>query len=327
MGPSVLFVGGTGEISLACIEQGLSRGWRITVLNRGGTAHMLPAGVEHVIGDMGSEKPYERLEGRSFASVNQFRIFDTDALSRDIDYWSGKTDQYIFISTASAYQKPPADCIITEQTPLANPFWDYSQKKADCETLVMQAHAAGRLPVTIVRPSHTYRTRMPLPLGDQLNVIDRIMRGQPIIVPGDGTSIWTATHASDFAAAYVHVVGNSQTLGEAYHITHHRGWMWRDLIRIAARTLDAPQPTIVGVPTARLITANDAWRGPLLGDKTWSVIFDNTKIKSIANDWSAQIDPPQGTRLALPAVRNKMKNYQPDEQLQALFDQLAKRFG
>jgi nucleoside-diphosphate-sugar epimerase len=289
----VLYIGGTGEISFECIHESVRLGHDVTVFNRGTHNAGLPAACRHVAGDVHDDDACARLAAQDFDVVCQFRLFSTEAMRRDLATFRGHCGQYVFISSASAYQKPVRDLPITEATPLANPFWAYSQAKADMEALLRDQ---ADLPCTIVRPSHTYRTRMPTPMGDNVEV-SRLLRRKPVVVHGDGESLWTVTHARDFARPFARLLGNARAIGEAFHITADRQWSWNEIFAAIAAALGVREYSLVHVASEVLIRYHPAWQGPLFGDKAYSVIFDNTKVKAVAGDFACPIDPWRGMRM------------------------------
>ena len=220
-----------------------------------------------------------KLAALDFDVVCQFRLFTTAAMARDIGLFSGHTSQYVFISSASVYRKPVRGLPITESTPLENPYWAYSRAKADMEGLLRSQTA---LPYTIIRPSHTYRTKMPAPLGGE---VSRMLRGKPVVVPGDGESLWTVTHAEDFARPFARLLGAPRVLGEAFHITNDRQWPWNEILEAIAAAIGVGDLELVHVASDTLIRYRPEWEGPLLGDKSPSVIFDNSKIKAAVGDF------------------------------------------
>ena len=234
----VLFIGGTGNISSCVSKLALDKGIELYHLNRG---HNLPVkGAINLIADIHNpEQTRKVLENHRWEVVVNWVAFTKEDVIRDIDLFKNRTSQYIFISSASAYQKPPLNYIITEETQLENPFWDYSQNKIDCENLLMQEFRDRQFPVTIVRPSHTYNTVIPVTLGgwEEYTVVDRIKKGLPIIVQGDGTSLWTLTHANDFAKGFLGLMGNSQAIGEAFHITSDEVLTWNQIYATLARAV------------------------------------------------------------------------------------------
>lgn len=288
----ILYIGGTGEISFDCIHQSVALGHDVTVFNRGNNNAGLPSEVSFITGDIHDDAVYSKLADEKFDVVCQFRLFSTDEIRRDIELFTGHCGQYVFISTASAYQKPVRGLPITEQTPLDNPYWGYSQTKAEMERLL---RAQSSLPYTIVRPSHTYRTHMPTPWSGNIDV-SRMLRGKPVVVHGDGESLWTVTHAEDFAPPFVKLLGNERALGEDFHLTCDRQWSWNEILEAVAAALNVTEYQFVHVATDTLVRYNPDWAGPLLGDKAASVIFDNRKIKSVVGDFDCPIDPWEGMR-------------------------------
>jgi nucleoside-diphosphate-sugar epimerase len=291
----VLFIGGTGVISSACSRLAASRGVELYLLNRGQTERPIPEGARIVRGDIYNRASVERALGdTTFDAVVDWIAFTPGHVEADIDLFRGRTGQYVFISSASAYQKPLSSLPITESTPLHNPFWAYSQAKIACEERLMRAYREDGFPVTIVRPSHTYdRTKVPL-LGHYTS-IDRMRKGKKVIVHGDGSSLWVLTHHEDFAKGFVGLLGNHRAIGHAFHITSDEVLTWNQIYTYLAHAAGA-EPQIVHVPSD-LIAAYDPELGAgLLGDKAHSVIFDNTKIKGLVPDFAATIPFSLGAR-------------------------------
>ena len=309
---SILFIGGTGQISLPCVRLAVEAGHKVSVLNRGRTDVGLPAGVESVVGDMNDAATYAALGARNFDVVCQFRTYTAEQMKKDIAAFTGKTGQYVFISSASAYQKPAQHYVITEKTPLENPYWPYSQAKIACEAMLC---AQAALKWTIVRPSHTVRTGMPLAIGDGDAVARRLLRGAPVIVHGDGHSLWTLTRSVDLAVPFVKLLGNSQALGEDFHITNDRAFTWDEITHAIAAGLGVAA-NIVHVPTDTLIAYNKEWEGPLTGDKSWSALFDNAKVKRVAGDFTCADDLP--TILAESIANFSKRNATADQSPHAL---------
>ena len=309
----VLYIGGTGEISYDCIHETLRLGHDVTVFNRGSNNAGLPDGCHFIIGDVNDNAAYARLASEHFDVICQFRLFSTDEMSRDIATFAGHCGQYVFISSASAYRKPVRDLPITESTPLVNPFWAYSRAKADMEAMLT---AQTALPYTIVRPSHTYRTKMPTALGGE---VSRLLRGLPVIVHGDGESLWTITHASDFARPFARLLGNPAAIGEAFHITHSRSWSWNEILLAMASAIGVDNPELVHVATDTLVRYEPEWVGKLHGDKSASVIFDNAKVRSVAGEFEFLIDPWLGMQQV---AREYPPNREPNPQLDALYDRI-----
>ena len=320
MALSVLFVGGTGQISLPCVERAVAAGHRVTLLNRGRTAAPLPAEVEQVEGAFEDDGVYQAIADRRFDAVCQFIVFRPDQMRRDVDTFAGRCGQYVFVSTASAYRKPMAHHLLTERVPLDNPYWAYSRLKAEAET-VLSAQSA--LPWTIVRPSHTLRTKLPAPVGDGDHMARRLLAGRPVIVPGDGNNLWTITRSRDFAVPFVNLLGNERAIGEAFHITGNAAFSWDQIVTGVAAGLGV-EADIVHVPTDTLVRHNRDWEGPLRGDKAWSVLFDNSKVRAVAGDFSGAGGLATILAEPLEAFRARRHLVPGDEAAQdALFDRLA----
>jgi nucleoside-diphosphate-sugar epimerase len=278
----VLFIGGTGVISSACAALAVQQGIDLTLLNRGqNTARPAPIGVTVLHGDMRDPLGVASvLDGHSFDVAVDWIAFTPQHVQTDLDLLRGRVGQYIFISSASAYQTPPASLPVTESTLLDNPFWEYSRQKIACEELLVRAYRDAKFPMTIVRPSHTYdATKVPL-LGGYTS-LQRMKRGKPVLVYGDGTSLWTLTHARDFAKGFVPLLGNARAIGEAVHITSDEWLTWNQIYLTMAAALGV-EANLVHVPS-ELVNAYDPHHGEgLLGDKSHSMVFDNSKIKRLA---------------------------------------------
>lgn len=287
MSLKVLFVGGTGQISLPCVELAVAAGHQVSVFNRGQRHEALPAGVNSIVGDMKDPQSYARLGQQNWDVVAQFMVFTPEQMAQDIATFAGKTGQYIFISSASVYQKHPYAYMTSEATtPAINPYWPYSQAKIACENLMK---AAKNLPWTNVRPSHTVRSGLPTMLNEGDSVALRMLAGKPVIVAGDGTAIWTVTRSEDLAKPFVKLFGNRAALGEDFHITGDVGFTWDAIYMSIAKGLGV-EAKLAHVPTDTLIRYKPDWVGPLLGDKTWTTLFDNSKIKRVAGDFTCETD-------------------------------------
>lgn len=292
----VLFIGGTGVISSACAARAVSLGAGLTVLTRGATtARPLPEGAEVIradIRDPGSVRA--ALGDRSFDVVVDFVAFTPEHVRADIEVFTGRTGQYVFISSASVYQTPPARLPVVESTPLRNPEWQYSRDKIACEEVLVAAYRDAGFPATIVRPSHTYdRTSVPLIGG--WTALDRMRRGQPVVVPGDGTSLWTLTHHTDFAKGFVGLLGHPQAVGDSFHITSAEVLTWNQIYEIMAAAARV-EPRLVHVASRTIAAAVPALGPGLLGDKSHSVIFDNGKVKALVPDYVATVPFASGAR-------------------------------
>jgi nucleoside-diphosphate-sugar epimerase len=289
----VLFIGGTGLISSACARLAVARGVELYLLNRGQTSRPVPEGARVLHGDVHQPDSVQHALGNlTFDVVVNWIAFTPAQVSADIERFRERTGQYIFISSASAYQTPPASLPVTESTPLANPYWEYSRNKIACEERLMQAYRDEKFPMTIVRPSHTYDERS-LPMRGRYTVIDRMRRGQKIIVHGDGASLWTLTHHEDFAKGLVGLMGNARAMGDAFHITSDEWLTWNQIFHILARAAGA-QAHLVHLPSDFIAAFDPAWGDSLLGDKTHSMIFDNSKIKRLVPDFAATIPFSRG---------------------------------
>lgn len=290
----VLFIGGTGIISSACSELAVKKGITLYHLNRG-KSHRKIDGVNSIIGDIRNKDEAKKvLDGYTFDAVVNWIAFTPEHIQTDLEIFKGKTAQYIFISSASAYQKPPRKLPITEETPLDNPFWKYSRDKIACEQLLMDEFRINNFPVTIVRPSHTYdKTLLPTDWG--YTVLDRIKNGKKTIIHGDGTSLWTMTHHRDFAVGFIGLLGNPKAIGEAFHITSDELLPWNTIYELMARELGVKLNPI-HIPSDFIAQIDPRMGGSLLGDKTHSMIFDNSKIKRFVPEFQAKIKFEDGVK-------------------------------
>lgn len=298
-----LLIGGTGNISLPITRKLLAQGWQVTLLNRGNRQD--PAlDIEQITADARDEQSTKtKLSGRTFDVVAQFIAYKPEEIARDVRLYTGKTAQYIFISSASVYQKPPRSPLITESTPLHNPYWQYSRDKIACEEVLREAYDRDFFPFTIVRPSHTYGPGyLPLSIRGEngpWQVIERMRRHKPVLIQGDGTSLWTATWAEDFADGFIGLMGNDHAIGEAVQLTGDESLSWNQIYRITAEALGVPFIPC-HVPSDLLSAAKSYdFTGNLLGDKAHSVIFDNSKLKRLVPGFSAKTRFDQGVRLSL----------------------------
>ena len=289
----VLFIGGTGIISSACVDLAVARGIDVVLLNRGRATRPIPETVSVLQGDIRDKDAVSRLlQDMTFDVVADFVAFTPAHVETDLALFRGRTKQYIFISSASAYQTPPVNWLTTESTPLRNPYWAYSRDKIACEERLMVAYREEGFPVTIVRPSHTYDARS-LPLDGGYTVVHRMRTGKPVIVHGDGTSLWTLTHHRDFAKGFVGLLGNPHALGEAIHITSDEVLTWNQIVEIIADAAGV-EAKMVHMPSEQIAAFDANWGAGLLGDKAHSMVFDNTKIKRLVPEYVATIPFRQG---------------------------------
>jgi len=296
----VLFIGGTGFISTAVSRLALGKGIDLYHLNRGQRMSEL-TGVKSLVADIHQPAAVQAaLNDMQFDVVVDWIAFKPDDIERDLALFQGRVKQFIFISSASAYQKPPAYPIITESTPLYNPYWDYSRNKIACEERLLQAYRQEGFPVTIVRPSLTYDTNLPVATGGWgcYTLADRLLKGKPIIVHGDGSSLWVVTHAEDFGRGFLGLVGNQQAVGHAFHITSDEVLTWDQIYMTIADALGV-KANIVHIPSEFIAKVAPEKSGSLLGDKTWSAIFDNSKIKAFVPGFQAVIPFREGVRRTL----------------------------
>ena len=325
----ILFIGGTGIISTACTLLARARGMDVTLLTRGQHETQVPTGVKTLVADVNDPGLIQKLKDERFDSVVDWIAFTPAEIERDLALFRGCTRQLIFISSTSAYQKPQTHYLMTESTPLANPYWDYSRNKIACEELLLRAYRDEGFPVTIVRPSLTYGdTQIPLVLNSwqkPYTAVDRMIRGQKLVVPGDGTSLWVVTHNSDFAKGLVGLLGNQQAIGHAFHITSDEVQTWDQLFRIVGAAIGV-EPRLVHIPSDFIAACLPEKTGTLLGDKSVSVVFDNSKIKRFVPDYCATIRFADGIRQTLAWFDADPKRKQIDDQLNADMDRLIEAY-
>ena len=289
----ILFLGGTGNISTACVEHALARGHRVGILTRGQRA--CPSGVEAIVGHRDDPAALRRAADGRWDAVADFLAYTPAQVESATSAFAGRTAQYVFIGTAAAYDKRAARLPITEDAPLANPCWEYARLKIACEETVRGAHRDGKLPVTIVRPSYTYGpTWIPSGFGGQdYTVVDRMRRGLPLVCHGDGTALWVMTHASDFAVAFVGLLGHPGAAGEAFHITSDEVLTWDAIYETIARAAGAVA-RLVHVPSALIAALVPDKGGSLLGDKAASTFFDNAKVRGLVPEFQPKVSFAEG---------------------------------
>lgn len=322
----VLFIGGTGTISSAVSELAVKKGIELYLLNRGSRNERVPQGVRLIKADIREpEAVCAAIAGMKFDVVVDWIAYVPQHIEADIRLFSDKTSQYIFISSASAYQRPPVHYIVTEATPLCNPFWQYSRDKIACEERLMQEYRQNGFPVTIVRPSYTYNeTTIPYAFNSRKarwTIVDRILKGQVVIVPGDGSSLWTITHSRDFAKGFTGLIGNVQAIGNAFHITSDEVLTWDQIIGIIGRAAGV-EPLIEHVPSEFIGAFSPEHIGSLLGDKAVSVVFDNTKIKRLVPEFSANISLREGIEECVSWFRAEPSRCSVDEEFNILSDRI-----
>jgi len=322
-GLSVLFIGGSGVISSESAWLAVRRGIDLTVLNRGSTElRPLPPGATVRHGDVRDPASVRAALGdREFDAVVNWVAYTPRHVQADIDLFRGRAGQYVFISSASAYQKPPSRQPVTESTSLRNPYWQYARDKIACEVLLTEAYRNGGFPATIVRPSHTY-DKTKIPLSGKWTALARMRAGREVVVHGDGTSLWTLTHSADFARGFVPLLGHRRTLGEAFHITSDDVLTWNQIAETLAAAAGVTA-RIVHVPSDAIAAADAEWGAGLLGDKAHSMVFDNSKLRTVVPGYRAEIPFEHGAREILAWYDEDPARQQADPRLDALMDKLA----
>ncbi len=323
----VLIIGGTGTISTYVVKKCLDMGMNLTIFNRGRNKELIPDNVQLIIGDINNEEEaHILLKDSYYDAVIQFVAFTEEQVKRDVRLFKDITKQYIFISSASAYQKPVEDYPMTEETPLVNPYWDYSRSKIACETYL---NSVEDMNITIVRPSHTYDNKMIMAVMTRWQYeyahIQRLIDGKPIIIPGDGTSVWTITHASDFANSFVYLIGNKRAYNDVFHITGSQLYTWDQLTHIIADALNV-KANIVHIPTDFIVKYMPEMVGPLLGDKSWSAVFDNSKIKSISQEYTSIIKYEDVIKDVIQYYRDNKKAQRISDEYEMLYDNVIKLY-
>ena len=326
-GASVLFIGGSGVISAACVREAVEQGFDVTVLNRGTTdKRPIPEAVTRLQADVSDRAALEAaIADQRWDVVIDFVAFTPDQVQRDIEVFTGRTNQYVFISSASAYQTPATHLPITESTPLKNPFWQYSRDKIACEDLLVQAYREDDFPMTIIRPSHTYDETL-VPFSGGWTVLGRMRAGKPVVVCGDGSSLWTITHARDFAVGFVGLLDRAEAIGEAFHITGDEAPTWDRIAHELAAAAGVEDLQIVHVPSDAIDALDAEWGASLLGDKANSSVFDNTKVQTLVPEFAQTTSIRQGAREIVAWFDADPSRQVTDERLDGLMDQLVERW-
>jgi nucleoside-diphosphate-sugar epimerase len=321
---SILFIGGSGIISHASVARAARLGHRVTVLNRGRSSiRALPADVETLVADANDAGAVaEALGSREFDVVAQFRAFSPEHVARDVAQFSGRTGQYVFISSASAYQTPPSRLPVRESTPLRNPFWQYSRDKIACEDLLVREYRDNGFPATIVRPSHTY-DRTLLPTSGGWTDVARLRAGKPVVVHGDGTSLWTLTHTEDFAVGFVGLLGHPLALGEAFHVTGTHAPTWDQIYTWLAHAAGVPNPELVHVASETIARVLPEMGPGLVGDKAHSMVFDISKLRTLVPEFGTTITYDVGAEEQMSWFDAHPEAQVVDAELDAAFDRLA----
>lgn len=319
----VLFIGGTGIISSACTDLAVSKGIELYHLNRGNSSEIrpVPPGVTQITTDVRNvEQTNKVLDGLQFDAVVDWISFVPEHLEQNLKLFKGKTKQYLFISSASAYQTPPLKLPVTEDTPLENQYWDYSRNKIACEHFLREKAVLHDMKFTVVRPSHTYDKTL-LPFDEGYTVIDRMLTGKPVVVPGDGTSIWTLTNHKDFAVGLVGLLGNERAMDEIFHITSDEWITWDRIFKLVGRAFGV-EPKLVHIPSEIIASYLPELGAGLLGDKMHSMIFDNSKIKSVVPEFNCKISFKEGVKDVANWYLSGRANTNVDDHLNKIFDEM-----
>jgi nucleoside-diphosphate-sugar epimerase len=322
----VLFIGGTGIISSACVRLAVARGMDVTLLNRGKSFRPTASGVKVVEADIRDlEGARQALANQSFDVVAEFTGFVPEHIETDLALFDGKVGQYLYISSASAYQTPPQKVPVTEETPLDNPFWEYSRNKAACEARLHRAHTESGFPVTIVRPSHTYDETL-FPFHGGWTVMERMLKGKPVIVHGDGTSLWTMTFNADFAKGFVGLFGREEAIGETYHITSDEWLTWNQIIESVASAFGV-KPKLVHIPSDLIAQYDPVWGDSLLGDKAHSFMLDNSKIKALVPDFICETPFREGVLKVRDWYEDKPEHQVVDAEFDAIYERILAAYA
>ncbi|MCB9500812.1 MAG: NAD-dependent epimerase/dehydratase family protein [Deferribacteres bacterium] len=323
----ILFIGGTGIISSACSELAIARGMDLYHLNRGKSVGIRKIeGAKTIIADIRNlEDAQKALGEEEFDAVVDWISFEPHHIRNAVQLFAGKTKQYVFISSASIYQTPPEKLPITEATPLDNPFWEYSRNKIACENLLREEFRKSGFPCTIVRPSHTYDKTL-LPITGGYTALKRMKNGLPVVVHGDGTSIWTLTHHRDFAVGLIGLLGNPATINEAFHITSEEWLSWNTIYKILAAEMGV-EPNLVHVPSAVIARYDKEIGDGLLGDKTHSMIFDNAKIKGFVPEFNCRIPFRQGAKEIVKWYTENQQAQNFDKRIDSLMDVIIRDYS
>lgn len=322
----VLFIGGTGTISSACAQLAVDRGVALFLLNRGSTTQRaVPAGATVLRGDIRNPRStHDALAGHEFDAVVDWVAFTPEQVRTDVDTFRDRTGQYVFISSASAYQTPPARLPVLESTPLRNPFWQYSRDKIACEDLLVAAYRDHGFPATIVRPSHTY-DKTSVPLDGGWTAVNRMRQGRPVVIHGDGTSLWTLTHHTDFARGFVPLLGHPLAIGESFHITSDEVLTWNQIADTLAAAAGV-RAHLVHVPSDAIAEMEPEWGAGLLGDKAHSMVFDNAKVRALVPDYVATTPFHVGARQIIDWHDQDPARQQVDPRLDAVMDALVEAY-
>ncbi|MEE9430398.1 MAG: SDR family oxidoreductase [Melioribacteraceae bacterium] len=326
----VLFIGGTGIISTAVSKLAVQKGIDLFLLNRGNRSEFFPNGAKLLKGDINNFVETKKLlENYEFDVVVDWLGFTAEDMERDIKLFTNKTNQFVFISSASVYEKPSQNYLITESTPAINPYWEYAQDKIDCENRLLKEYEQTGFPITIVRPSFTYGvTSIPAAITSWKNpytLIDRMRKGKKIIVHGDGSSLWVMTHNTDFAKGFVGLLGNEKAIGETFHITSDEVLSWDQIFNTIGKVAGV-EPYIIHIPTDFIYKVAPEIGVGLLGDKSVSVVFDNSKIKRFVPNFEAAVLYEEGIKKSLEWLEGNPNHCIIDEENNSTVDMILNKY-
>lgn len=317
----ILFIGGSGNISSACTWLALEKGHEVIHFNRGKSTDYAFKNVKTIYGDINLDQEREKIKQYApYDAIANWICFTPDQIKRDIEFFENLTNQYIFISSATVYQKPPENYLITEEVPLSNPFWKYAQDKIACEKLLVKAGEEGKIKYTIVRPSYTYgNTWIPVAFTARIyNPAARILAGKPIISHGDGQSLWVMTHHTDFAKGFVGLFGRKEAINNHFHITSDEVLTWDQIYNIIGRVL-GKEPKLIHIPSDFINNLKPEWGSFLLGDKACSMVFDNSKIKTLVPEFNCTTRFEEG-------ISKSLRWFHADKSRQAVDESIEKEY-
>lgn len=322
----ILFIGGTGNISTAVSELAVQKGYDLFLLNRGTQNSLAPKEATLIQCDIRDKvQAASVLKDYKFDVVVDWIAYEKEHIINDIELFKGKTNQFVFISSTACYERPPVNYLVNESCFLKNPYWDYARKKIECEEALMKEYRESGFPITIVRPSYTYGdTLIPYLFNSRKSrwtLIDRMLKGKKVIVPGDGTSLFTVTHNTDFAKGIIGLFGNVKAIGNAFHITSDEVLSWNQIANIIGNAVGV-EPNLIHIPSDFLSVMSPENKGGLLGDKSVSIVLDNTKIKQAVPGFQAVTPFAVGIRKTIAWYQGDSSRMTVDEEFDRLCDDI-----